>query len=42
MTANNRPEGNPTDVLATNFGKPESPFKKFPTNDVFISSEHGP
>ena len=42
MTANKRPEGNPTDVLATNFGKPEVLFKKFPPNDVFISSKDGP
>ncbi len=34
--------GNPTDVLATNFGKPEALFKKFPQNDVFISSKDGP
>jgi oxalate decarboxylase len=34
--------GNPTDVLATNFGKPEALFKKFPRNDVFISSKDGP
>jgi oxalate decarboxylase len=31
--------GNPSDVLATNFGKPEALFKKFPTNDVFISKD---
>ncbi len=29
---------NPVVVLATNFGKPEALFKKFPLNDVFISS----
>jgi oxalate decarboxylase len=34
--------GNPADVLATNFGKPEAPFKKFPRNDVFISLKDGP
>ncbi len=34
--------GNPTEVLATNFGKPEVLFKKFPRNDVFISSKDGP
>ena len=33
--------GNPADVLATNFGKPEALFKKFPQNDVFISSKDG-
>ena len=42
MTANKRPEGNPTDVLATNFGEPEALFKKFPPNHVFISSNDGP
>jgi oxalate decarboxylase len=29
--------GNPLDVLATNFSKPASLFKKFPRSDVFIS-----
>jgi len=29
--------GNPTDVLATNFGKPEALFEKFPKHDVFIA-----
>jgi oxalate decarboxylase len=29
--------GNPLQVLATNFSKPESLFKKFPHGDVFIS-----
>ncbi|MGD9723768.1 MAG: cupin domain-containing protein [Pirellulales bacterium] len=29
--------GNPTDVLATNFGKPASLFEKFPKRDVFIA-----
>jgi oxalate decarboxylase len=29
--------GNPTDVLATNFGKPASFFEKFPRKDVFIA-----
>jgi len=29
--------GNPADVLATNFSKPESLVKKFPHGDVFIS-----
>jgi oxalate decarboxylase len=31
--------GNPADVLATNFGKPEALFKKFPRNDVFIADK---
>jgi len=34
--------GNPTDVLATNFGMPAAVFEKFPRNDVFISSKDGP
>lgn len=34
--------GNPTDVLATNFGKPASLFESFPKNDVFIASKDGP
>jgi oxalate decarboxylase len=34
--------GNPPDVLATNFGKPEALFKKFPRKDVFITSKEGP
>ena len=42
MTANKRPEGNPPDVLATNFGKPEALFKKVPPNEVFISFKDGP
>ena len=29
--------GNPPDVLATNFGKPETLFQKFPRRDVFIA-----
>jgi oxalate decarboxylase len=33
--------GNPVDVLATNFGKPESLCKKFPHRDVFISDKKG-
>ncbi|HTU16924.1 MAG TPA: cupin domain-containing protein [Gemmataceae bacterium] len=33
--------GNPLDVLATNFGKPEALFKKFPRKDVFIADKHG-
>ncbi len=33
--------GNPTDVLATNFGKPESLFQKFPTRDRFIADKDG-
>jgi len=34
--------GNPTDVLATNFGKPAALFEKFPRSDVFISSKDRP
>jgi oxalate decarboxylase len=34
--------GNPTDVLATNFGKPASLFEKFPRNDVFIAPKDEP
>ena len=34
--------GNPTDVLATNFGKPASLFEKFPRKDVSITGEKGP
>ena len=34
--------GNPTDVLATNFGKPASLFEKFPHRDVFIADKYGP
>src|SRR4051812_14601 len=34
--------GNPTDVLATNFGKPASLFEKFPHRDVFIADKDGP
>ena len=34
--------GNPADVLATNFGKPQSLFEKFPRHDVFITSKHDP
>jgi oxalate decarboxylase len=33
--------GNPADVLATNFGKPEAVFKKFPRKDVFIADKSG-
>jgi len=29
--------GNPADVLATNFSKPESLIEKFPRSDVFIA-----
>jgi oxalate decarboxylase len=29
--------GNPPDVLATNFGKPETLFQRFPRRDVFIA-----
>ena len=32
---------NPVAVPATNFGKAEALFKKFPPNDVFISSKDG-
>jgi len=34
--------GNPPDVLATNFGKPEALFEKFPRKDVFITDQPGP
>jgi oxalate decarboxylase len=34
--------GNPTQVLATNFSKPESLFAKFPRDRVFIASKTGP
>jgi len=33
--------GNPTDVLATNFGKPESLFEKVPRRDVFVVDRNG-
>jgi oxalate decarboxylase len=33
--------GNPTDVLATNFGKPADLFEKFPKKDVFIADKDG-
>jgi oxalate decarboxylase len=33
--------GNPADVLATNFSKPESLFEKFPKKDVFIADKEG-
>jgi hypothetical protein len=33
--------GNPTDVLATNFGEPTSVFEKFPHRDVFIVDKDG-
>jgi oxalate decarboxylase len=33
--------GNPTDVLATNFGKPNALFEKFPKRDVFIADKEG-
>jgi oxalate decarboxylase len=33
--------GNPTDVLATNCGKPAAQFEKFPKKDVFVSSKEG-
>jgi len=32
--------GNPSDVLATNFGKPESLFRKFPTEPIFIADKN--
>jgi oxalate decarboxylase len=34
--------GNPSDVLATNFGKPAALFEAFPRRDVFIASKDGP
>ncbi|MGD0039461.1 MAG: cupin domain-containing protein [Isosphaeraceae bacterium] len=34
--------GNPLDVLATNFGKPQSLFEKFPRERVFISPTETP
>jgi oxalate decarboxylase len=34
--------GNPSDVLATNFGKPAAQFEKFPRRDVFIADKDGP
>ena len=33
--------GNPTDVLATNFSKPEDLFSKFPRHEVFIADKDG-
>jgi oxalate decarboxylase len=33
--------GNPTDVLATNFGKPAALFNRFPRRDVFIADRSG-
>jgi oxalate decarboxylase len=33
--------GNPLDVLASNFSKPASLFKKFPRKDVFIADKNG-
>jgi len=33
--------GNPADVLATNFGVPQSQFEKFPHRDVFITDKDG-
>jgi oxalate decarboxylase len=32
---------NPVDVLATNFGKPEALFRRFPRRDVFITDGRG-
>jgi len=29
-------------VLATNFGKPEAQFQRFPHRDVFIADRNGP
>ena len=34
--------GNPAQVLATNFSKPEALFEKFPRERVFISPSKGP
>jgi oxalate decarboxylase len=34
--------GNATNVLSTNFSKPESLFEKFPKSDVFIAGAGGP
>jgi oxalate decarboxylase len=34
--------GNPSDVLATNFGKPAGLFERFPHRDVFIADKDGP
>jgi len=33
--------GNPTDVLATNFGRPASLFEKFPRKDIFLADKDG-
>ena len=33
--------GNPLEVLATNFSKPEALFEKFPHDDVFITGKSG-
>jgi oxalate decarboxylase len=33
--------GNPVEVLATNFGKPEALFRRFPCQDVFITDRRG-
>jgi oxalate decarboxylase len=33
--------GNPPDVLATNFGRPEALFQRFPRRDVFIADRNG-
>ena len=33
--------GNPSDVLATNFGKPAALFEKFPRRDAFITTANG-
>jgi oxalate decarboxylase len=34
--------GNPTDVLATNFGQSAALFEKFPKKDVFLTDRDGP
>jgi oxalate decarboxylase len=33
--------GNPTDVLATNFGRPAALFEKFPRKDIFLADKDG-
>ena len=33
--------GNPSDVLATNFGQPAELFETFPKGDVFIAGGDG-
>jgi oxalate decarboxylase len=34
--------GNPSDVLATNFGRPAAVFQEFPRKDIFITDKDGP